>query len=98
MDLAAIYLTRYRKPALGLAAPYLAIVNGLLHIGGALHGRRYNPGLWTSILLFLPLGTRSAWALSREAKASRGDHARGLGVALLVHVITLIAILRKVAR
>ncbi len=95
VDLAALYLTRYRKPAAALAAPYLAVVNGLVHVGGALRGRRYNPGLWTSILFLVPFGIRGVWALARETKASRGDHARGIGVAILVHAITLIAILRK---
>lgn len=95
VDLAALYLTRYRKAAAGLAAPYLAIVNGVIHVGAALGQRRYNPGLWTSILFLLPFGVRGARALARETKASRGDHARGIGVAVLVHAITLIAILRK---
>ncbi|MGH2387123.1 MAG: HXXEE domain-containing protein [Chloroflexota bacterium] len=98
VDLAALYLTRYLKPAAGLAAPYLAVINGGLHVGGALRGRRYNPGLWTSILFLLPFGGRGVWALARETKASRRDHARGIGVAVLVHAITLIAILRKSPR
>src|SRR6185312_15205456 len=53
LDLAALYLTRYLKPAAGLAAPYLAVTNGLLHVGGGLRARRYNPGLLTSILFLL---------------------------------------------
>jgi hypothetical protein len=96
VDLVLLYVVRYLKPAAGLAAPYLAVMNGLFHIVGALRARRYNPGLLTSILFLVPFGTRGVGALARETKASRRDHVGGIGFAALLQVVTLIAILRKV--
>jgi hypothetical protein len=66
-----------------------------LHVGGGLRARRYNPGLLASILFLVPFGGRGVWALARETKASRRDHARGLGFAVLLQAITMIAILKK---
>ena len=56
VDIAATYLARFVGPGAGLVAPYLAIVNGLIHVGVAVRTRRSNPGLWTSLLLLLPVG------------------------------------------
>lgn len=94
VDLCALNLARYVALAFGLVAPYLALVNGLLHLVGALRERRYNPGLWTGLLLFLPAGGYSARALSRAAHASKGDHARGLGAAILLHAVVMLSLIR----
>jgi len=51
---------------LGLAWIGGTLVNALTHIIGALRLRSYNPGLVTSIVLFLPF---TIWALSREVSA-----------------------------
>ena len=94
VDLCTLYLARYVRPAFGLAAPYLAIVNGLIHVGGALRARRYNPGLWTSLLLLLPVGGVAAALITRACRASRPDHLRGLGAAVALHVIVILSIVR----
>ena len=91
-DLCLLYLARSVRLAFGLAAPYLAIVNGLIHVGGALGARRYNPGLWTSLALLLPLGGFAAARISRAAHASWRDHLRGLSVAIVLHVIVFLTI------
>lgn len=39
-------------------AAYLLAINGLLHLAWAIKFRGYNPGVWTSILLFIP---SAAW-------------------------------------
>lgn len=36
-------------------AGYLLAINGFVHVAWALMFRAYNPGLWTAIILFLPL-------------------------------------------
>ncbi|MEM9283559.1 MAG: HXXEE domain-containing protein [Verrucomicrobiota bacterium] len=36
-------------------AGYLLAINGFVHVAWAVAFRKYNPGLWTSFLLFLPL-------------------------------------------
>jgi len=49
----------------GLVAIYLPIVNAFVHIGGAILTRRYNPGLITAIVLFLPIGAVGIWMVDR---------------------------------
>lgn len=93
VDLCALYLARYFRPALGLAAPYLAIVNGLIHVGGALRTRRYNPGLWTALLLLLPIGGIAAARISRTCRASWRDHLRSLAAAVVLHVVVILSII-----
>ncbi len=94
VDVCALYLARYTKPANGLVAPYLAVVNGLAHTGRAIKERRYNPGLWTSLLLLLPIGSSSAYAIARISPAARGAQVRGLGASILLHVLVAFSILQ----
>lgn len=95
VDLAALYAAHYRRVAAGLVAPYLSIVNGLLHLGIALRTRRYNPGAWTGGLLLLPGGITSATIIQRMGAASHRDHARAVAGALLIHVGVILIILRS---
>ena len=87
-----VYLAYYLHSAIGLVAAYMAVVNGLLHIGIALKQRRYNPGLGTSVSLFLPVGGYAIVAVSRSAHATIGDQALGIGAAILLHALTFLAI------
>lgn len=96
--LVVLYLAVYVNPALGLIAAYLMLVNGLIHIGVALAMRRYNPGLWTSILLFLPIGGYALAVLSRLDSATLGMHALGLGVAIAGHLLLIVPIRARLAR
>ncbi len=70
---------------LGLTAVYLSIVNGIAHCIQGVSLRSYNPGLITSVTLFLPLGAATLWVFSQTDGITLGDHAVGLGVALLLH-------------
>lgn len=45
-------------PGWGVLAAYLLAVNGFVHLAWAVMFRKYNPGLWTAMLLFIPL---SVW-------------------------------------
>ncbi len=94
LDLIALYGAYYIGAAFGLIAAYAAVVNGLLHVLMAIRLRRYNPGLWTSILLLIPIGSYSIYAISQISDAALVDHAIGLGVAIILHVITIIYLLR----
>jgi hypothetical protein len=95
IDLVAIYLAWAWKPAAGLVAGYLALVNALLHIGPAIGRRRYNPGLITAIFLFLPLGGLCVGTAG--GRATIADHAAGLGVAVAVHALVVVHVIRRLA-
>lgn len=47
----------WRAPAFALAFPALALVNAVFfHVVPSLQARRPNPGLFTAVLLYLPIG------------------------------------------
>lgn len=93
IDLAALYLARFDRLALSLIAPYLAVVNGILHLVAGVRARRYNPGLLTGVLLLLPVGGVSLVRVARASQATRRDHIFGLGGAIFVHVVTIVLIM-----
>lgn len=85
--LVLLYAARYVDLALGLVAPYAVLLNGLLHTRMALGQRRPNPGLWTAVLLFLPVGGGAIYGIGRIAGAAAGAHLRGLGGGIALHLI-----------
>ncbi len=94
VDLVALYGAAYIYPPLGLIAAYPAVVNGLLHVLMTVRQRRYNPGLWTSILLLLPVGGCSIYTISQSTGATPVDHVLGFGFAIVLHIFTIVYLLR----
>jgi hypothetical protein len=92
VDLIALYLARFVRPGLGLIAMYLAIVNAIAHIGGAIVLRVYNPGLVTAILFLLPAGSLGWWMLVHDRQCSPFDHAWGLGIAIVIHAAIILLV------
>lgn len=97
LDLVALYLACFVDLSLGLIAIYLPIVNAFGHIVPAIITRKYNPGLLTSVLLFLPVGVTSAVVVSRAAGSTLGDQFLALGVAIAVHAIIIIHVRRRMS-
>ncbi len=93
LNLVVLYLAVYVRPALGLIAIYLSVVNGLSHMAASLLTRAYNPGLWTSIGLFLPIGITSIVLFGTHLPLTWVDQAIGIGAAILVHLIIIGAVL-----
>jgi hypothetical protein len=96
VDLAALYLACFVNLSLGLIAIYLPIVNAFGHIVPAIATRKYNPGLLTSVLLFLPVGIYSAVVVSRAAGSTLGYHLLALGVAIAVHATIIVHVRRRI--
>jgi hypothetical protein len=94
VDAVVTALAASRLPAAGLVAPYLAAVNGAIHLGMALRQRRYNHGLGTALALFLPFGLYSIRAIGRDAGATRRAHLAALGVTLALHLLVMVGVLR----
>jgi Protein of unknown function with HXXEE motif len=98
LELVMLYLAVFRSPAYALAAFYLPIVNALTHIREAVARREYNPGLWTSIVLFLPVGGWGLYETSVQLGATWTNHLAGFGLAVAVHVAIIGYILVRVLR
>jgi hypothetical protein len=94
LDLVALYLACFVDLSLGLIAIYLPMLNAFGHIVPAIIKRQYNPGLTTSICVFLPVGILSAYLVSRAAGSHFSDHLLAFGVAFAVHA-TIIAHVRR---
>ena len=94
LDLVALYLACFVDLSLGLIAIYLPMLNAFGHIVPAILKKQYNPGLVTSIVIFLPVGVLSTYVVSRAAGCNLQDHLLALGVAIAVHG-TIIAHVRR---
>jgi hypothetical protein len=83
----------WRMPEVALAFPALAIINALfLHLLPTLVQGRYSPGLWTALVLFLPIGAwcylGAAWdeVLTVRALVVSGV----LGALLMIYPVVLV--------
>lgn len=81
LNLVALAATIMAGAGWGLAAPYLMLVNAIVHIGSAIVLRGYNPGLLTAAVLFVPLG---GWCVA-TLPATATQHAVGIGIAVATH-------------
>jgi hypothetical protein len=95
LDLVGLYLAAFVDLSFGLIPIYLALVNGLVHILGAIGLRRYNPGLVTGVVLFGGVGVPSLLVVSATSDAGIAVHVLGILVAVLVHVALLLHVRRR---
>lgn len=95
--LVVIYAAIGVNPALGLISAYTTLVNALLHIIASVVTRRYNPGLITSLLLFLPIGAYTVFVISQLPDTTSGYHVLGICAAILIHLATF-GYLGRIAR
>ena len=85
------------RAALGwaLIAAWLMVVNALAHSVQAVAMRRYNPGLVTAVVLFVPLG---GWILvSLWPVATFTQNATSLVIVLLIHIGIVFRAMRPAA-
>jgi hypothetical protein len=91
LDLAALYLARFVGLGWALFAPYLMLVNAVTHIAAAVRFGGYNPGLVTSVVIFLPLGGATLWIVPGDLV----QHIVGLGVSLVIHAAIVVSAMRR---
>jgi hypothetical protein len=95
VDLVALYLARFGDIGIGLVAVYLTLVNAVVHIVGAIVLRRYNPGLVTAVVLFLPVGIYALMVVSAAPGVTAADHVIALAIAILLHVAIIAYVKRR---
>jgi Na+-translocating ferredoxin:NAD+ oxidoreductase RnfE subunit len=74
----------------GLSVVYLVLVNAVAHIVAAVLWREYNPGLWTALALFVPLGTLALLEVGRVPGVQWIHHLAGLAVGIGIHAAIVI--------
>ncbi|WP_333835950.1 HXXEE domain-containing protein [Novosphingobium sp.] len=89
----AFSLAALVHPAWGLVAVYLSLVNGVGHGLQAAAMRRCNPGLLTSIVLFIPLGIVTLVVFAHDHEATPMHHAIALAVSLGIHLVIVVRVL-----
>jgi len=97
LDLVALYLACFVDLKLGLIAIYLPMLNAFGHIIPAIIKRQYNPGLLTSVTVFLPIGIFSTYIVSRAANCDIQAHLLALGVAIAVHGVIIAHVRRRIS-
>ena len=85
--LLAVFHLATRTLGWGVLAAYLLAINGILHMIWAVKFRKYNPGLWTSILLFIPL---AIWIFA-TVPATLSSHIVSAVLVIAIHAGIMIA-------
>lgn len=75
----------------------LVMVNAFVHVAHAIIFRRYNPGLITALVFFLPLGGATYWLLLRSGADGIFYQVTGLLVAVAIHAVILLHVRRRAA-
>ena len=88
--LIVLYLCVYVNIVWGLFAGYLMVFNGLVHIVSGIRLRKYNPGLWSSIFLFLPFGGYIIYLITAQYGAGWLYNIIFLIVVILLHAMIFI--------
>lgn len=88
-----VYFSIYWKLSAGMIALYLAFLNGLGHVILGFVRGGYNPGYWTSLLLFIPLAGFSLLFLTLFHGMSLPDHLVGALGAFTLHLPILAYVL-----
>lgn len=97
LGLACIYAASFAGIGWGLGIVYLVLVNAVMHIVAAIAWREYNPGLWTTLLLFVPLGAFTLVKVNEVPGVEWFHHAVGVALAVLIHVAIVIHTWRRAA-
>ncbi len=95
VDFLALYLAASYWPGIALLVFYLAILNAVVHVVGALVSRAYNPGLVTAAILLLPIGSWGAVAYSAAYALPLRDHLIALALIVALHVGIILHLLRR---
>lgn len=93
--LVAFYLAKYVSIGFAFVPIYTTILNAITHVIASLALRRYNPGLYTSILLFFPWGLFLLVYFGGLTPSNLLFNALGLLVAIVGHAIIVVYAIRR---
>lgn len=92
----ALLLARFVAPGWAFVPLCLTLVNAAIHLAVAARQHRPNPGFWTALLLFVPVGGYVAVELRRGIADPWRWAAIGLAIAVAVHAaIAAYALVRR---
>ncbi len=91
-----LLLAVYIAPGFGLIPVYLVLFNAITHIAMAIRRREYNPGLWTSLGLFLPISIGSVLSIQSALALPTWQHIIALFLVVGVHADLILRIRRNI--
>lgn len=95
MTFALSLLFRRSRPLVAACAWGVALINGMIHIASAIARGAYNPGLLTSVILFLPLSVWMLRTLIRSGVVERRDVPRILVTGGVMHAVLMASLLLR---
>jgi len=75
------------SPGWGLGVIYATLINAVIHIASAIRSRCYNPGLVTSVILFLPLSVITSILSFQSVDINWVDQLAGLAIGVGLHLL-----------
>lgn len=93
--LVSFYLAKYLALGFALIPVYTTVFNALTHVIASAALRRYNPGLYTSVLLFVPWGIFLLVYFNRMISHDLLFNAVGLLTAIAGHALIVVYALRR---
>ena len=79
----------------GLWIPYFAVFNSLTHVIGAIVKRKYNPGLFVSLVLGIPVATYTLWLYYNLVNVPLIITLLSILAVLLLHIAIIIPAVRR---
>jgi hypothetical protein len=80
------------KPIVAGGFAAVVLLNALVHILAAIKQKKYNPGLFTSIFLFIPIALYYFYEMKKQNKLSYADIGISLFIGILYHLVILLSI------
>lgn len=96
--LVLFYLAKYVAFGFALAPVYATLINGTTHTMGGVALRRYNPGLYTSLALFLPWSIFLLIYFNSVVGDRLVFNVVGFLVGVVLHAITIGYLMRRRAK
>jgi hypothetical protein len=93
--LVSFYLAKYAGIGFALVPIYLTILNGITHVIAGVILRRYNPGLYTSLVLFFPWGLFLLVYFNGIIQADVLFNGIGVLAGIAGHAVIVIPVLRR---
>ncbi len=89
-------LSQLVSPKIGVLLPYFTIFNGALHVILAIVKKAYNPGLFTSLCLNIPIGGYALYLAGKENLLDTATNFYGIGGTLLLHLSIILYVVYKI--
>ncbi len=93
--LVSFYLAKYVAIGIALVPVYTTLLNSVTHVIATIAARRYNPGLYTALVLFLPWGIFLLIYFNAIIGSGLLFNGVGLLVGIIVHLIIVVYALRR---